>query len=79
MIFTLLRRFLRHQGLDAKLVINVTDINDKIYDAAREAGEPSDEYAKEMTAAYIADTDALGLGARTRSRWPRRRSPRSSP
>ncbi len=60
-IFTLLRRFLRHQGLDVKLVINVTDINDKIYDAAREAGEPSDAYAKEMTAAYIADTDALGL------------------
>jgi cysteinyl-tRNA synthetase len=61
-IFTLLRRFLRHQGLDAKLVINVTDINDKIYDAAREAGKPSAEYAEEMTAAYIGDTDGLGLG-----------------
>jgi cysteinyl-tRNA synthetase len=61
-LFTLLKRFLEHQGLDAKLVINVTDINDKIYDAAREAGQPSAEYAAEMTAAYIADTDALGLG-----------------
>jgi cysteinyl-tRNA synthetase len=61
-IFTLLKRFLVHQGLEAKLVINVTDINDKIYDAAGEAGKPSDEYAQEMTAAYIADTDALGLG-----------------
>jgi cysteinyl-tRNA synthetase len=61
-IFTLLRRFLAHQGLDPKLVINVTDINDKIYDAAREAGEPSARYASEMTKAYIADTDALGLG-----------------
>ena len=61
-IFTLLRRFLEHEGLDAKLVINVTDINDKIYDAAREAGEPSAEYAKEMTSAYVSDTDALGLG-----------------
>jgi cysteinyl-tRNA synthetase len=60
-VFTLLKRFLEHQGLDAKLVINVTDINDKIYDAAREAGKPSAEYAAEMTAAYIADTDALGL------------------
>jgi cysteinyl-tRNA synthetase len=60
-IFTLLKRFLEHEGLDAKLVINVTDINDKIYDAAREAGEKSAEYAKEMTAAYVADTDALGL------------------
>jgi cysteinyl-tRNA synthetase len=61
-IFTLLKRFLEHQGLEAKLVINVTDINDKIYDAARESGEPSAKYAEEMTAAYIADTDALGLG-----------------
>jgi cysteinyl-tRNA synthetase len=61
-IFTLLKRFLAHQGLDAKLVINVTDINDKIYDAAKEAGKPSDRYAEEMTAAYVSDTDALGLG-----------------
>jgi len=61
-IFTLLKRFLAHQGLDATLVINVTDINDKIYDAARDASRPSAEYAEEMTAAYIADTDALGLG-----------------
>ena len=61
-IFTLLKRFLEHEGFNAKLVINVTDINDKIYDAAREAGQPSADYAAEMTAAYIADTDALGLG-----------------
>jgi cysteinyl-tRNA synthetase len=60
-IFTLLKRFLDHQGLDAKLVVNVTDINDKIYDAAGEAGKPSDKYADEMTSAYVADTDALGL------------------
>jgi cysteinyl-tRNA synthetase len=60
-VFTLLKRFLEHEGLKTKLVINVTDINDKIYDAAKEAGEDSDEYAAEMTAAYVADTDALGL------------------
>jgi cysteinyl-tRNA synthetase len=60
-VFTLLKRFLEHEGLDARLVINVTDINDKIYDAAKEAGEASDRYASEMTAAYVADTDALGL------------------
>jgi cysteinyl-tRNA synthetase len=61
-VFTLLRRFLEHEGLDARLVINVTDINDKIYIAAQQAGKPSAEYAREMTRAYIADTDALGLG-----------------
>jgi cysteinyl-tRNA synthetase len=61
-VFTLLKRFLAHEGYEPKLVVNVTDINDKIYDAAREAGRPSDEYAAEMTAAYRDDTDALGLG-----------------
>jgi len=61
-VFTLLRRFLRHQGLEAKLVINVTDINDKIYAAAGEAGVPSDRFAAEMTAAYLEDTDRLGIG-----------------
>ena len=40
MIFILLQRFLGSEGYEARLVINVTDINDKIYDAAREAGTP---------------------------------------
>ncbi len=46
LIFTLLKRFLEHEGLDAKLVINVTDVNDKIYDAARGEGVPSAEWAR---------------------------------
>ena len=37
-IFMLLRRFLAHEGYEPTLVINVTDVNDKIYDAARGAG-----------------------------------------
>jgi len=61
-VFSLLKRFLEHEGLRVTLVINVTDVNDKIYDAARAAGRPSDELAREMTARYRADTDALGLG-----------------
>ena len=61
-IFTLLKRFLQHEGLEAKLVINVTDINDKIYDAARDQGVASGEWAERMTTAYRQDTDALGLG-----------------
>ncbi len=61
-LFTLLKRFLEHQGQEATLVINVTDINDKIYEAAAGAGRPSAEFAAEMTAAYFRDTDALGLG-----------------
>jgi cysteinyl-tRNA synthetase len=61
-VFMLLRRFLAHEGYDPTLVINVTDINDKIYDAAREAGVGSVEHAREMTRLYLEDTDRLGLG-----------------
>ncbi len=61
-VFALLKRFLEHEGYEVTLVENVTDVNDKIYDAAREAGVPSSDLAAEMTAHYIADTDALGLG-----------------
>jgi cysteinyl-tRNA synthetase len=61
-IFTLLRRFLAHEGYEPTLVINVTDVNDKIYDAARELGVDSAEHAADMTAAYFEDTGRLGLG-----------------
>jgi cysteinyl-tRNA synthetase len=61
-IFELLKRFLEHEGYEVTLVENVTDVNDKIYDAAREAGVPSEQLASEMTALYVEDTDRLGLG-----------------
>jgi cysteinyl-tRNA synthetase len=61
-IFSLFARFLRSEGYRAKLVVNVTDINDKIYDAAWKAGQPSSEFAERMTQAYFEDTDRLGLG-----------------
>jgi cysteinyl-tRNA synthetase len=61
-VFALLKRFLEHEGYEATFVANVTDVNDKIYDAARDRGVPSEELAQEMTTAYIEDTEGLGLG-----------------
>jgi cysteinyl-tRNA synthetase len=61
-IFSLLARFLEHEGYEVSLVVNVTDVNDKIYDAARAQEVPSERLAAEMTAAYRADTDALEIG-----------------
>ena len=61
-VFALFKRFLEHEGYDVTLVANVTDVNDKIYDAARAAGVGSEQLAGEMTAHYVRDTDALGLG-----------------
>jgi cysteinyl-tRNA synthetase len=61
-VFSLFARFLRAEGYPVRLVMNITDINDKIYLAAREADQPSDDFAASMSRAYIEDTDRLGLG-----------------
>jgi cysteinyl-tRNA synthetase len=54
-----LRNWLSSRGYDVTLVHNITDINDKIYDAAPGA---SAELAARATEWYLEDTDALGLG-----------------
>ena len=37
-VFSLLRRFLVHEGYEVMFVANITDINDKIYAAAQARG-----------------------------------------
>jgi cysteinyl-tRNA synthetase len=54
-----LRAWLRERGYDATLVHNITDVNDKIYDAAPGA---SAELAARATDWYLQDTSDLGLG-----------------
>jgi cysteinyl-tRNA synthetase len=61
-VFSQLKRFLEHEGYGVKFVANVTDINDKIYDAAAKDGRPSAELAAEMAAHYREDTDRIGIG-----------------
>jgi len=61
-VFSQLKRFLEHEGYGVKFVANITDINDKIYDAAAQAARPSAELAAEMSAHYVEDTGRIGLG-----------------
>ena len=61
-VFSLIKRFLEHEGLAVTLVVNVTDVNDKIYDAAAAEDRSSAGLAEEMAELYRSDTDALGLG-----------------
>src|SRR5581483_717201 len=54
-----LRSWLRANGYETTLVHNITDVNDKIYDAAPGA---SGALAEEATQWYLTDTADLGLG-----------------
>jgi cysteinyl-tRNA synthetase len=54
-----LRRWLPERGYESTLVHNITDINDKIYDAAPGA---SAELAVRATGWYLQDTEDFGLG-----------------
>ena len=75
-IFAWLRNWLRERGYDVTYVHNITDVNDKIYEAAPGA---SAARARDATAVV-----PRGHGARSGSRCPtssrsrRRRFPRSS-
>jgi cysteinyl-tRNA synthetase len=57
-----LERWLEQQGYDVTLVENVTDINDKIYEAAAKQRIGSAELAEQATRWYFEDTEDLGLG-----------------
>ncbi|MES1246569.1 MAG: cysteine--tRNA ligase [Actinomycetota bacterium] len=54
-----LRAWLRERGYEATLVHNITDVNDKIYEAAPGA---SAALAEQATQWYLEDTGSLGLG-----------------
>ena len=54
-----LKRWLEQQAYDVTLVVNITDINDKIYDAA--PGN-SAQLAADAAGWYVQDTSDLGLG-----------------
>jgi cysteinyl-tRNA synthetase len=52
------KRWLRERGYEVKLIHNITDVNDKIYEAAPGA---SAERARQATEWYLEDTGRFGL------------------
>lgn len=59
--FDVIRRYLTYRGYDVRFVQNVTDVDDKIINRAREEGRAPAEIAKEYTEAFISDMHALGV------------------
>ena len=57
-----LKRWLQHEGYDVRLVENITDVDDKVYEQAARQGIGSRELAGRATAWFVQDTDDLGLG-----------------
>jgi len=60
-VVDLLRRWLTARGYDVTLVANFTDIDDKMINRANELGITVKELGDQFIAAYIADTQKLGL------------------
>jgi cysteinyl-tRNA synthetase len=57
-----MRKWFSERGYDVKLVENITDINDKIYEAAARQNVGSAKLAEQAAQWYIEDTGDLGLG-----------------
>ena len=57
-----MRAWFHERGYEVKLVENITDINDKIYEAAARQQMASAALAEQSARSYVEDTDDLGLG-----------------
>ena len=57
----LLVRYLRYRGLRVTWVMNFTDIDDRIIERARDAGEPIDALTDRWIAQFMADSAALRM------------------
>ena len=60
-VFDLVVRWLRASGYDVTYVRNITDIDDKIMDRARENGEPMEALTERMVEAFETDAARLNL------------------
>ena len=60
-IFDCVKRYLTYSGYEVTLVVNVTDVDDKLIVESARLGMPMAELAAEMTADYMGNLEALGV------------------
>lgn len=61
MVYDLLHRVLRSQGFDVQFVVNLTDVDDKTIEGAKEAGRSLAEHTQRFGEAFLEDANALGF------------------
>lgn len=61
LVFDLLRRVLEAEGYEVTFARNITDIDDKIINKARDLGISTNEIAERYTAAYHRDMASIGV------------------
>ncbi|HAF69941.1 MAG: Cysteine--tRNA ligase [Acetothermia bacterium 64_32] len=66
-VFDALRRYLESQGKKVIHVQNITDVDDKIINRAREEGVPPSQVAARYTEEYFRDLEGLGVNPPTHS------------
>jgi len=64
--FDFIVKYLRYCGYEVNYIQNITDIDDKIINRAREKGVTWDQLAREFEAIYIEDMKALGNSSVTK-------------
>ncbi|MEX2118196.1 MAG: cysteine--tRNA ligase [Pirellulales bacterium] len=60
-IFDAIKRYLAYSGFEVTLVINITDIDDKLIAESARRGIPMPALAEEMAADYHANLEAMGI------------------
>jgi len=60
-VFDTVRRYFEYKGFDVTYVLNFTDIDDKIIDAAEKEDESVQDLANRFIDAYLKDVKALGV------------------
>src|SRR3954465_2752010 len=60
-IFDAIKRYLVFKGYEVTWIVNITDVEDKLIDAAAKMGEPVSQVAEKYTREYLDCLAALGI------------------
>ena len=60
-VFDTVKRYLVHKGFEVRLIINITDVEDKLIEEAAAQGRAMSEIAREVEADYLRCLEALGV------------------